>query len=187
MDNAIQAHLRAQRKGYIFLIPGHNLSPHNYCVYVLVLIIFQHVNAFPVTEAEQMHESTNCFLLVNGYIFPIRHRNQPLCFITCWTIAISILYSSPAVVNSLKRTSTAQFFKKGEGKCVPNFLPYAAHLLFSTWNGVVPLRDWGSLFADSTLVVRECKVGRRGGRLLLRELEGARGPGRVEPPVTVGC
>lgn len=41
--------------------------------YVVALITFQHVNAFPGTEAEQMHGNTHCLLLVNGYVFPVRH------------------------------------------------------------------------------------------------------------------
>lgn len=40
---------------------------------------------------------------------------------------------------------------------------------------------WG--FADSTLVVTEGQ----GGLVLLREQEGARGLGHVEPPVKFGC
>lgn len=58
MDNAMQPHLNTR---YIFFTLGDNLSPYNYCMYVLVLIIFQCVNAFPGTEAEQMNESANCF------------------------------------------------------------------------------------------------------------------------------
>lgn len=77
----MQPHFNTQRISYIFFILGDNLSPYNYCVCVLVLIIFQHVNAFPGTEAEQMHESTNCFFLVNGYVFPVRQRSKPPCFI----------------------------------------------------------------------------------------------------------
>lgn len=65
----MQPHL-TQRISYIFFILGDNLSPHNYCTYDLVLIIFQHVNAFPGTEAEQM-QAQIVFFLVNGYILDI--------------------------------------------------------------------------------------------------------------------
>lgn len=80
MDNAVQPHFNTEGISYIFFIQGDNLSPYNYCIHVLVLIIFQHVNAFPVTEAEQIHKSTNCFFLVNGHMCPIRHRNKPLFY-----------------------------------------------------------------------------------------------------------
>lgn len=71
INNARQAGCNISRIGCIFFIPLDNLSPHNYCAYVPVLMMFRHVNVFSRTEAEQMRGSTNCFppssLLMNTY------------------------------------------------------------------------------------------------------------------------
>lgn len=158
-----------QRISYIFFILGDNLSPCNYCMHVLVLIIiFQHVNAFQELKQNKCMEAQIVFFLVNGYIFAIRHRKQ-----------VPVLYNmlNKSHTRIVFITSCGEQYKmepsslKGEEKCIPNFLPYTAHLLFLTWNRVGLSEGLGVCFADSTLVVRECKVGWRGGLALLREPE----------------
>lgn len=192
-DNAMQTRFNTQQISYIFFIPGYNLSPYNYCMYVLVLIIFQHVNAFPGTEAEQMHRSTDCFFLVNGHVFPIRQRKPAHVFYYVQNKSHTQIVFIPGCgqhhqMHLVGTCLSPGSWKGGRKNAYQTFSP--AHLLFLTWNRVGLPEGLGVCFCwfhSGGEVVQGGLEGWAGAAAGARERERARGSGRVEPPVTVGC